>query len=250
MLALVTGASSGIGYEISKYLSQFGYDIIAVGQNIERLNFLKLECKTNVIIERVDLSNIENCINLCEKYENKDISILVNCAGIGAIGWFDQLSLNQELNLINVNIIATHILTKFFIDTMLKNNKGTILNVASSAAFAPGPLMATYYATKSYVFKLSTSISKELKKKKSKVNVSVLCPGPVKTEFNKRLNIDYSVKPTTPEYVAKYSIKKLLKGKKVIIPGFKNKLGVIASKVLPDVILEEYIYNMQSKKVK
>ena len=251
MLALVTGASSGIGYEISKYLStNMGYDIIAVGQNLERLKKLKNECSTKVITESINLVDNNNCIKLFEKYNNEDIDILINCAGIGAIGCFNDISLNKDMELINLNIMATHTITKLFLNSMIEKNKGYILNVASSAAFAPGPLMSTYYATKAYVLRLTRSINKELRKTKSNVVVSVLCPGPVKTDFNERLGINYSVKPITAEYVAKYSIDKLLKGKKVIIPGVKNKLGVLASKFLPDCILEEYIFNMQKSKIK
>lgn len=251
MFALVTGASSGIGFEISKYLSNNkGYDIIAVGQNISKLQNLKKVCKTNVIIESIDLTDKNNCINLYEKYKDKKVDILINSAGIGAIGEFKDIPILKDIELINLNVIAAHILTKLFLEDMLKRNSGYILNVASSAAFAPGPLMATYYSTKSYILKLSSSINKEIRKKRSKVVVSVLCPGPVKTDFNDRLNINYSVKPLLAEHVAKYSIDKLLKGKSIVIPGFKNKIGVFASKILPRYILEEYIYNMQSNKLK
>lgn len=251
MIALVTGASSGIGFEISKYLSNYlNFDIIAVGQNIERLEELKKVCKTKVIIESLDLSKNNNCINLYEKYKEKNINILINSAGIGAIGEYIDMSISKDMELINLNIIATNTLTKLFLKDMLKKDSGYILNVASSAAFAPGPLMATYYSTKAYILKLTTSINKELRSKKSNVIVSVLCPGPVKTDFNTKLNVNYSVTPISAEYVAKYSISKLLKGKKVIVPGIKNKIGIFASKFLPNFILEQYIYNMQNNKKK
>ncbi len=249
MLALITGASSGIGYEIAKELDKKGYNIIAVGRNKERLEKLKNECINDVNIEVIDLSDRENVDKLVSKYKDIDIDILVNSAGIGAIGDFNEIELKQELEMINLNIVALHILTKVFLDKMIKKDKGYILNIASSAAFSSGPLMATYYATKSYVYRLSCGINKELKKKKKDVTVSVLCPGPVDTNFNNNLNIKYSVKPISAKYVAKYSIEKLFKKKQVIIPGIKNKLAVFFSKILPESILSSVIYNIQAKKM-
>lgn len=249
MLALVTGATSGIGYEIAKQLSKLNYDIIAIGRNVENLKKLKSECSTNVILEEIDLSSYHNLILLYEKYKEENIDILVNSAGIGDIGNFYETDLKKDLEIVNLNIVATHVLTKLFLKEMVKKDKGHILNVSSSAAFAPGPLMATYYSSKSYVLKLSTSISKELRKKRSNVVVSTLCPGPVDTEFNNKLNIHFSVKPLSAKYVSCYAINKLLKNKRVIVPGFKNKLGVILSRILPNFVLEEYIYNMQKRKM-
>lgn len=250
MLAIVTGASSGIGFEIAKVLSNKGYDIIAIGRNIEKLMNLKSICDTKVYIENLDLTDLENCKKIYEKYKKEKIDILVNSAGIGAVGNFFDISLEKELEMIDLNINSLHYLTKIFLCKMKNENYGYILNVSSSAAFAPGPLMATYYATKSYVFKLTQAINKELKKAKSKVQVSVLCPGPVKSDFNKRMNVDYSVNPISAEYVAKYSINKLFKGKSIIIPGIISKIGVFFSKLLPYCLLEEYVYNMQNKKIK
>ena len=249
MLALITGASSGIGYEIAKELDKKGYSIIAIGRNKERLEKLKKECKNDVTIEVIDLANKENVELVVNKYINADIDILVNSAGIGAIGDFNEIKLNQELEMININIVALHILTKAFLDKMLKKNQGYILNISSSAAFSSGPLMTTYYATKSYVYRLSCGINKELKKQKKGVSVSVLCPGPVDTNFNNNLNIKFSVKPISAEYVAKYSIKKLFKKKQVIVPGIKNKCAVFFSKILPESILSSFIYNVQAKKM-
>lgn len=249
MLALVTGASSGIGFEISKELSKMGYNIIAVGQKFEKLNKLKNECSSDVKIEVINLSNVDSCKELVSRYKDTDIDILVNSAGIGAIGKFENIPLDNELDMININIVALHILLKGFLEKMVKRNYGYILNVSSSAAYAPGPLMASYYSTKSYVYKLSRSISIELKKKKNNIYVGVLCPGPVDTNFNSRLNIKFSVNPVSAEYVAKYSINKMFKKKEVIVPGLKTKFGIFFSKIIPESILGKFIYNMQYKKM-
>ena len=131
---------------------------------------------------------------------------------------------------------------------MIKENKGKILNVASIAAFQPGPLMATYYATKNYVVALTRAINKELKKKKSNVKISVLCPGPVKTEFNNVAGVRFALKGLTSEYVAKYAIDKMLKNKEVILPGFTIKLSKLASKIVPDKLVIETAYHVQKSK--
>ena len=251
MKALITGASSGIGYEMAIYLSKKGYDIIAIAQDEERLKKLKENCITNVDIVISNLTDEAKSKEIYQKFSNEDIEIVVNNAGFGEIGKFYLQDLDNELNMINLNIKAVHILTKLFLNDMIKKDKGYILNVASSAAFLPGgPLMATYYATKSYVLNLTCGISKELKKENSKVYVGVLCPGPVKTKFNEKLNIKYSVKPASANYVAKYTIDKMFKRKAIIVPTLKAKLGVFLTKILPQNILLNYIYNMQAKKIK
>ena len=168
MKALVTGASSGIGRDISKVLSNMGYDIIAVARDEVKLNELKKELSTKVEIIAVDLSNSETCKELYKTVENKDIDILVNNAGFGEFGEFTVTNLDKELNMINTNITAVHILTKLFLQDMVKKNKGYILNVASIAGFMPGPLMATYYSTKSYIVRLTREYIYRVKKEKVK----------------------------------------------------------------------------------
>lgn len=176
MKAIVTGASSGIGYDIAKYLSDMGYDIIAVARDEERLKKLKEECKTNIDIFSVDLSKIENVLNLYEKIKDEDIDVLVNNAGFGAFGEFEKIDLETSLKMIDVNIVALHILTYKFLEKMKEKNKGYILNIGSVAGFIPGPLMTQYYATKAYVLRLTQGINKELKKRKSQVHICVCCP--------------------------------------------------------------------------
>lgn len=246
MKALITGASSGIGRDIARYLSDLGYDLIIVARRVELLEKLKSELKTNVEIVCLDVSKEENCYKLFE--EHKDIDVLVNNAGFGLFGHFSETDLNKEINMINTNIIAVHILTKLYVQEMIKKDKGHILNVASIAGFMVGPLMSTYYATKNYVISLSRAINKELKKQKSNVKISVLCPGPVKTEFNDVAGVKFSMKSLTSEYVAKYAIDKMLKNKEVIIPGIAIKLLKFGNKIAPDKVSIEIAYHAQESK--
>lgn len=250
MKALVTGASSGIGYEISKYLAKSGYDIIVVSRNRQALENLKNEIKTNVQIVCMDLSVVDNCVKLYENFKDENIDVLINNAGFGMYGNFDILDMNKEIEMINVNILACDILTKLFLKDMKKRDSGYILNVGSIAGFMPGPLMSSYYASKSYVVKLTQAIRKELKKSKSGVSVSVLCPGPVNTNFNNTAGVKFAVRPLSSEYVAKYAVDMLFKKKLVIVPGFTIKLARFFSKFTPDNILAEITYYIQTKKDK
>ncbi len=250
MKALVTGASSGIGRDMARYLSSLGYDIIAVAQRENRLIELKNELKTNVEVIPMDLSDKDNCIKLHEMVKDQNIDLLVNNAGFGVFGTFNETDLEKEMKLINTNITALHILTKLFLKDMEERNSGRILNVSSIASFAPGPLMAAYYSSKAYVLRLSQAIYKELKKKKSNVHISILCPGPVATEFNDVAGVHFSLKPLSSEYVAKYAIDKTLQNKLMIIPGFMNKAVRILSKLAPSKLAMEVVYHNQTNKNK
>jgi hypothetical protein len=248
MRALVTGASSGIGRDITRYLSKLGYDIIAVARDGEALNKLKEELQTKVETISVDLSDEESCVQLYKAMKNKKIDILVNNAGFGDFGEFVNTDLDKELNMINVNIKAVHILTKLFLQDMIKRDSGYILNVASIAGFMPGPLMATYYSTKAYIVRLTQSIYTELKKKKSKVKICALCPGPVNTNFNKVANVKFSLKGLSSEYVAKYAVDNMLKGKLIILPGAKIKMVRFLAKISPEKLVAKICMIMQKKK--
>lgn len=249
MRALITGASSGIGRDMAKYLSSLGYELILVSRDAEKLKEVQNQLKTSSEVIPMDLSISQNCINLYEQVKNKDIDLLINNAGFGLFGEFSEIDLEKEIHLINTNITALHILTKLFLKDMIKKDKGHILNVSSVASFAPGPLMSSYYASKSYVTRLSRGIAKELEKKKSKVKISILCPGPVNTNFNKTAGVKFSIKPMSSEYVAKYAIQKTLKGKLIIIPGFKIKCLHVLSKLSPEKIVAEFTYHNQTKKM-
>lgn len=250
MKALVTGASSGIGLEMAKYLDQLGYEVILVAREKEKLESVAKTLKHKPKIIVMDLCQVEDIKSLYVLVKSDDIDILVNNAGFGLHGNFTETDLSKEMNMIDLNIKAVHILTKLFLKDMKRKNKGYILNVASSAAFESGPLMATYYATKSYVYRLSEAINYELKKKKINVQVSCLCPGPVDTNFNQVAGVNFSVKPLKANYVAKYAIDKMLKEKLLIIPGFKMKCAKFFGRFLSDKSLMKITYRIQKKKLK
>ena len=264
MWALVTGASSGIGRDMARYLYSLGYNLILVARDKDKMEKLKkelehknnnvdnqkVEAKKEILIYSIDLSKKEECIKLYENTKNIEIDLLINNAGFGTFGEFPKTDLEKEVNLINTNITAVHILTKLYLQDMIKRNKGQILNVASIAGMEPGPLMAAYYASKAYVIRLSRAVNKELKKAKSNVKISILCPGPVDTNFNNVANVVFKTPSMPSEKVAKYAIDKTLKGKLIIIPGILNKSVRFFSKVLPDSVLEECAYHIQRKKKK
>ena len=209
MKALITGASSGLGKDFAVKLSNMGYDLILVSRNKKELEKVANNVKTKVQIEILDLSSKENCIKLFNKHKN--IDLLINNAGYGLFGEFSKTSLDKELNMIDLNINAVHILTKLYLQEMIKKDEGRILNVASTAAFLPGPLMSTYYSTKSYVYSLTTAIFEELRRIKSNVKISVLCPGPVNTNFNNIAEVNFSIKGLSSDYVTSYAINKMFK---------------------------------------
>ena len=248
MKALITGASSGIGRDMAKYLGKKGVDLILVARNKEKLEEVKTEIKTNVEIITMDLASEENCKELYNKV--KDVDILINNAGFGLFGEFTKTNLDAEIEMIKTNIVAVHTLTKLFLNDMVKKDNGYILNVASIAGFLPGPLMGTYYSTKAYVLRLTQSIQEELRKQKSNVILSVLCPGPIATDFLSRAGVTFKTKSASSEYVARYAIDKMLEGKKVIVPTFKIKCARFLCKFVPDGILSKVAYKIQKKRDK
>ena len=249
MKALITGASSGIGRDMSKVLAEKGCDLVLVARNKDKLEEIQDELITKynskVKIIEMDLSNTDNCKKLYE--DNQDIDLLINNAGFGDCGDFTKTSLDKELNMIDTNIKAYHILMKLYLTDMKKNDRGHILNVASIAGFMPGPLMATYYATKSYVVRLSEGVREELKKDKSNVKISVLCPGPVATNFNKVANVRFSLKEANSYDVAKYAINHL--NKFYIVPGIGVKFARVGVRFIPTNIAARFAYGAQKRKI-
>ncbi len=235
MVALVTGASSGIGRDMAKELYNRGYNLILVARNGERLQQLKEELgnKKEIKIISMDLSEEENVLEVYEKVRKEEIDVFINNAGFGEAGNFLEINLENELNMIKVNDVAMHILFKLLLRDMQKRGKGYILNVSSLAGFMPGPYMATYYATKAYMLNLTRAVYKELKMEKSLVSVSVLCPGPIQTNFEKRAKVIFKTPLLSSPYTAKYAIDQMFKRKLVIIPGFFNQVAHVLNHIVP-----------------
>ncbi len=248
MKALITGATSGIGRDFAVLLSQKGYDLIIASRNTKKMKQIQKKLYTNVQIITVDLSCEKDCYKLYDIVKEQNIDIVINNAGFGAFGQFWDIPLQKELNMIDLNIKAVHILTKLFVQYFRKKDKGYIMNVSSSAAFLAGPLMATYYATKSYVLRLTEALYKELQKQNSNIKISVLCPGPVDTAFSERANVSFSLRGMKSKTVAKYALKKMFEGKMLIIPGITMKITHIGERFLPEKLLLSCAYHFQNKK--
>lgn len=246
MQAVITGASSGIGRDMAEILSQKGYDLILVARRRERLEELKLPTKTKIFC--CDLSKIEEIYNFFREIEHEKIDVMINNAGFGVFGDFLQTPLEKEMEMLSTNVTAVHILTKLFLEKFQRQNHGYLLNVASSAAFYPAPLLAAYYATKAYVYRLTLGIYEELRRKKSGVSVSVLCPGPVKTEFDRVAHVKFSLHGLESKQVAEYALTKMFQKKTVIIPGFSMKMGKLFSRFVPEKLILRLLYYIQKKK--
>lgn len=248
MKALITGASSGIGREMAFMLHNMGYELILTARRADRLDAVRSACGEKCTVLTADLSKRDEVFLLYEKLKNEDIDIVINNAGFGLYGEFSESSLERELEMTELNITAVHILTKLFLKDFKRRNAGYILNVASSAAFLPGPLMSVYYATKAYVQRLTLAVYEELRREKSGVYIGAFCPGPVDTEFNSVADVSFNLKGITAKYAAAYALKKMFKKKCLIVPGKMIKLGVFFQRFLPYKLLLRISYNIQKKK--
>ena len=249
MKALITGASSGIGKNMAYVLANKGIDLILVARNKEEMLKIKENVKVNVLVIELNLLKEKNVFKLYEMCKDENIDILINNAGFGLFGIFTEADLTRELEMIDLNIKAYHILTKLFLKDFVEKDKGYILNVASSAGFMAGPRLSTYYATKNYVLKLTMAINEELRQSGSNVVVSALCPGPVNTNFNKVAMGDFSIKEASPKYVAEYAIDKMFKKKMSIVPTLRIKLGIFLLRLIPYRLQLIYCYHIQGKKL-
>ena len=249
MKALITGASSGMGKDMAKYLASLGYDLIVVSRNKEKLESIYKDEKVKVTIIDMDLTDTDNCIKLHEMLKKENIDILINNAGFGDAGKFTKTNLDKELEMIDLNVKSYHVLTKLFLTDFVKRDYGRILNVASIAGFMYGPYMATYYATKNYVVSLTLGIIRELKKDKSKVKVSLFCPGPVRTNFNNVANVKFNIGSISSEYASIYAIDNMFKNKEVIVPP-NMKLAKLLVKIAPYNIVTLINSYVQERKVK
>lgn len=245
MRAVITGATSGIGMDMAMLLAKSGWKLILTGRNQKVLDTIQAEYPFQIETIALDLSENDAPFRLYKFCKGKNIDLLVNNAGFGKYGRFSDVPLKEELDMISVNVRAVHILTKLFLNDFRKRNKGKILNVASSAGFLTGPNMSAYYASKNYVVRLSLAIAEELRREKSSVTVSVLAPGPVDTNFNKRAGAGFLIMGMKSREVARYALQKTFEGKWLIIPGAFMKLSVFAAKLLPDTVQPAVIAMIQ-----
>lgn len=248
--ALITGASAGLGTEFAKQLADKGYKLILTARREERLKELAEELPVECVIVPADLSEKEECIRLFELIEGYKVDIFINNAGFGDCNSFLESDLDMELDMIDVNIKAMHILCKKMLQKMQKENHGYILNVASSAGLLPaGPYMATYYATKAYVSSLTQAIAQELKEMESKVYVGALCPGPVDTEFYDVANVEFTLKGITPKYCVEYAIQQMIQRRTVIVPTLFMKASTTVGRIAPRELAIKITSGQQRKKL-
>ncbi len=250
MKALITGASSGLGADMARVLVDEGYEVILVARRKGKLEKLAKELGENAKIIVKDISSTYNCVSLYNEVKKENIDILINNAGFGMCGFFNDANLDKELDMIDLNIKSLHTLTKLFLKDFIKNDQGYILNVGSSAGFMPGPLMTTYYSTKNYVVSFTSALYEELRRLGSNVSISCLCPGPVDTEFNKVARVKFSIKGIESNKVARYAIKKMFEEKLIIVPTFKMKCALFFTRFIPRKLLLRLTYKIQEKKTK
>ncbi|WP_018248495.1 SDR family NAD(P)-dependent oxidoreductase [Orenia marismortui] len=251
---LITGASKGIGYELANIFAQNKFNLILVARSEDKLAEIAKELiekyNINCYIFAADLSSLDNVKKLYNKIQNKglDVSVLVNNAGFGKLGLFHKTDIETEIDMINLNITTVTFLTKLFLQDMIKMGYGKIMNVASTAAFQPGPYMSVYYASKAYVLSFSEALASELNN--LKISISTLCPGPTDTNFQDVANMKkvklFESEVMKAETVAKVAYKGLLKGKRIIIPGIQNKLLATSSKLMPSKAITEIVKKLQS----
>jgi short-subunit dehydrogenase len=254
---LITGASSGIGYEFAKIFADHQYILILTARDETKLLAIKKEFEdqynTTTIILTKDLSDI-NEANAIHKYimsRNIKVDVLINTAGAGVYGEFKETDFTKESDMIKVNILALTYLTKIFLKEMLKDDSGSIINVASTAAFKPGPLMSVYYATKAYVLSFSESIAAEICD--TNVSLTVLCPGPTRTDFMKKSSFsvvkDLKIKKMqTASEVAIYGYKAMLRKELIAIPGISNRVLTFLLKFFPRKLFAWLMFRMKHRK--
>lgn len=237
--ALVTGAASGLGYELANLLAQDGYKLILIDIDASSLNEVKTQLETNYKVEVVILVKDLGVQSISEEIisdiNNEPIDVLINNAGFGLFGSFVDTDWERESEMLHVHILTTTHLTKLVLEGMVKRGHGKILNMSSLAAFQPGPLMAIYYASKGYMLSFSEAIANELKG--TGVTVTALCPGPTKTSFQKTVSTDSSDNKITfnmasAKAVAAYGYKSMLNGKTYAIPGRFNKFLAILPRIV------------------
>jgi short-subunit dehydrogenase len=254
--ALITGASNGIGLELAKVHASKGGDLVLVARNVAKLNELKAELekqyKVKVYTIGKDLSAPNAALEVYNetKQQNIQIDYLINNAGFGDFGMFVDLDWNKQSQMINLNITTLTHFTHLYLQDMVKRKSGKIMNVASTAAFQPGPTMAVYFATKAYVLSFSEAIDNEVSDKG--ITVTALCPGATESGFQAAAAMEESAlvkgkKLPTSQEVAIYGYDAMLKGKTVAIHGFMNALMANSVRFAPRAIVVKLTRKMQDK---
>ncbi len=248
MRALITGGTAGIGLEMARNLLMKGYDVILVSRHENETETLRAAFPDREItFMSADLSEENECFRILDETEQYgDIEVFIANAGIGDVGRFQKTSVEKEIRMVKLNDISTLILTKGFMKRFVEKDKGRIIVTCSAASFGVAGYMNVYYATKSFAYSLVQGYHRELKDMKSKVTISALCPGPVKTNFEKEANTKFNIKTMSAEKVGKTAINKGLKGKLVIVPGFTMKCLHFASHLVPKRLISK-ILNKQAQ---
>jgi len=253
--ALITGASGGIGYELALLLARDGFDCILVARSRDKLDELaarlESEFRVKTLVVARDLSKPSAVDEIYEEVSaaSLNVDVLVNNAGFPVFGLFAQTDLQVELEMLQVNVVALTALTKLFLRGMVERRAGRILNLASTAAFEPGPLMAVYYASKAYVLSFSEALANELQG--TGVTVTALAPGPTRTGFQKRGVMEDSRlvrgQIADAKSVAAAGYRGMMRGKTIVIPGFSNKLIPWVVRVSPRGVVTRVVRRMQER---
>ena len=249
MRAVITGASSGMGIEFARLLAKAGYDLIITARREDRLNALKtvIERKygVSVTVYTADLSVPEEAIKFSEFCFKAPVKILINNAGFGNLGKFEEIPFGKETELVNTNITALTILTKSYIKS---GNDGFILNIASIASFMPGPLLSSYYASKAYVLRLSTAVNEEMRHSGRKAHITAMCPGPMKTGFFKTAGASREFAVATPRKCAVRALNALFAKKEIVFSDSFTHLLAVVAKFMPLRIVTKISYMVQKSK--
>ena len=221
-----------------------------VARRRDRLERLAKELKTDCVVMEADLSREEECYRVMDQLRERKVGIFINNAGFGDCGRFVETDLAKEMDMVQLNVKALHILMKLMLRQMQEAGGGYILNVASSAGLMPaGPYMATYYATKSYVTSLTQAVAQELREEGSRVYVGCLCPGPVDTEFNSVANVEFALKGISAGYCAAYALEQMAKRQVVIIPTRLMQAAMLGGRFLPQSLYVKIAARQQKKKL-
>lgn len=256
-LAIITGASEGLGRELAACYAEAGFDLILVARRQELLLSLAAELtrRANVCCEVVaaDLSRVEECERVLRAAESQRerLYALVNNAGLGSHGWFHELPMERQRPVIEVNVIALTHLTRGVLPWLLANGRGHVMNMASVASFQPGPLMATYYASKAYVLSLSEALHNE--SRGTGVTVTAVCPGPTRTGFARAAGIS----PSAPAggapamhsaHVARLAFRGTMSGKRIVVTGFRNKVATFIGRYFPRAFTANLVRTIQMRR--